>query len=506
MSCLINRRNKGIASVFGSVFILMLVFTLASTLFLSLYSYEEKVQESIILEENRVQEKIVLLSLSTENASGTEYITGLFVNNTGTITVRIRAVYIDNSFICDPTNVALNPDDTYINPKDSRWIQLPNNLPYEPLSKIEVATERGIKSIEYEWKLKTGSQAEPPSETQRFYFGPLLLDFEKFYYAENIGSYDPYSWEPGWSVELGTTVVWNVTVTNIDNRDLTINKYSAFTLVSNDGGAQKPWYIEPPNGLDTLFIPSNSTVHLIYIWDRPRMTQGVKNQSVYNQNDRSKVFLTFFGFFHESDGTSKSYGQTIPFEAVLVRDSRIIISATPTVIATNSSMTSTISVTVRDVMGILAANVPVTFTTTMGTLSSSTATTDVNGVATITLIPGSNTGIALITAISESLSKSTSVTIASGALLLSADPITLAANSTMTSTITARVILDGNPVADALVTFATNSTQVVLSGTTALTDDLGIATVTLSPGIIAEYVEVTATWENITDLTNITIS
>ena len=308
MSQMIDRRNRGISSVFGSILILVLVLTLASTLFLSLYAYEEKAEESITVEEQRVQEKIVLLSLATENVSGTEYLRAIFVNNTGTITTRIRAVYIDENFVCDPTNPSLNPTDTYINPKDSLWIQIPNNLLYEPLSKIEVATERGIKSVEYEWKLKTGSEAEPPPETLRTNFGPLLLDFEKFYYTENDGSYDPNSWKPGWSVEQGATVVWNITVTNIDDRDITINKYSGFTLVSNDGGVQKPWFIEPPDGLDTLFIASNSTVHLIYIWDRPRMTQGVSNQSVYNQNDRSKVFLTFFGIFHEHDGTTKPYG------------------------------------------------------------------------------------------------------------------------------------------------------------------------------------------------------
>ena len=96
MNSISERKNKGVASVIGSVLMLFLVITLASLLFLSLYSYEEKAQESIILEEQRVQEKIVLLSLSTINISETEYLNALFINNTGTITTRIRAIYIDN--------------------------------------------------------------------------------------------------------------------------------------------------------------------------------------------------------------------------------------------------------------------------------------------------------------------------------------------------------------------------------------------------------------------------
>jgi hypothetical protein len=505
MNLMSERRNKGVASVIGSVLMLFLVITLASLLFLSLYSYEEKAQESIILEEQRVQEKIVLLSLSTINISETEYLNALFINNTGTITTRIRAVYIDNVLICDPTDSLLNPNGTYINAKDSLWVNIPN-IEYSPFSKIEAATERGLKSVEYEWKLKSGSEAEPPGETMRFHFGPLLLDFEKFYYTENEGSYDPYSWKPGWSVEKGTTVVWNVTVTNIDDRDLTINKYSGFTLVSNDGGVQLPWFIEPPNGQDTVYIPSNGTVHLIYIWDRPRMTQGVKNQSVYNQNDRSKVFLTFFGIFHEHDGSTKAYGQTIPFEAVLIRDPLIVISATPTVLAAGSTMKSTISVTVRDAMGILAANTAVNFETTLGTLNPSTASTSSYGVATVTLNPGSLTGTATVTATSEWSSKSILIEIVPGDLSISAVPSTVAAGSLMESTITTRVTLNGSPLVGETVTFSADPTLGLLSDNTVTTDNQGYATITFTPGADSGFITITAEWATRTQSILITIS
>lgn len=500
-----RRSDSGVSSVFGSVLILMLVVTLASSLFISLYAYEEKAQESIRIEEERTNERITLLSLSTENISGIEYLVAISVNNTGTITTRIRGVYIDNVFVCDPTNPSLNPDDTYINPKDSLWIMIPNYLKYEPLSKIEVATERGMKSIEYEWKLKSGSQAEPPSETQRFHFGPLLLDFEKFYYTENYGSYDPNSWKPGWSVEEGTTLVWNVTVTNIDDRDITINKYSGFTMVSNDGGVQLPWFIEPPDGLDTLFIPSNSTAHLIYIWDRPRMTQGVKNQSVYNQNDRSKVFLTFFGIFHEHDGTTKPYGQTIPFEAVLVRDPQMVISAAPSVIAANSQMTSTITVTVRDVMGIPAPNVPVAFSTTHGVLSSLSEYTNSNGIATVTL-SSLTTGTAVVTATWEGISKSVTVTISAGELSLSTVPSTVAAGSIMTSTIAARVTLNGNPLQGETVLFSATPNLGTLSSTSVPTNAQGFATVTFTPGSNVGTATITADWGTLSNSKLVVIS
>ena len=504
MNRLRKRSNRGIASVFGIVFVLLLVVTLASTLFLSLYAYEEKAQESIDLEEERVQEKIVLQSLTTKNISGTEYLNSLSIKNAGTIITRIRAVYIDENFICDPADPSLNPYDTYINPKESREVQLPNNLRYEPLSKIEVATERGVKSIEYEWVLRGDNQTDSSAEVQKVYFGPLLLDFDKFYYTEYDNLNEPNSWKPGWSVENSIEVVWNITVTNIDDRNITINKYSSFTLVKNAEGGQRPWFIEPPNELDTLFIPSNTTVSILYIWDGP---QSGSTQSVFNQNQECRVFMSFFGFFHEKDGSTKPYGQTIPFEAVLLRDPQIEMEADPSVIAAASSMTSTITVTVRDVMGLIAAYAQVNFETTNGFIPS-TATTDSNGVAVVTLTPELTPGPAVVTATAEGTSKSITVEIVSGILTIEAEPSTLAANSTMYSTITARVTLNGNPVSGETVIFINETPELgeLLAPATVITDGQGYATVTFIPGIDTGSATITAEWGTLTEQTTINIS
>lgn len=499
-----KRNNQGIAPVIGIVFVLILVVTLASTLFLSLYSYKEKAQESINLEEERVQEKIVLQSLSTENVTGTEYLKNLSIKNAGTITSRIRAIYIDNDFICDPTDPSLNPDDTYINPKETRTLQLPNNQEYEPLLKIEVATERGTKAVEYEWILRGDNQTTSPAEVQKVYFGPLLLDFDKFYYTEYDNLNDPDSWRPGWSVENSIEVVWNITVTNIDDRNITINKYSSFTLVKNAEGGQRPWFIEPPNELDTMFIPANTTVSILYVWDGP---QSGSSQSVFNQNQECRVFMSFFGFFHEKDGSTTPYGQTIPFEAVLLRDPQIEITANPSAIAAASSMTSTIRVTVLDIMGLSAANTQVNFTTTNGFIPP-TATTDSNGVATVSLIPGLTTGPAVVTATAEGTSKSITVQITSGILTIEAEPATLAANSTMTSTITARVIVMGNPVSGETLIFTDETPELggTLSSTTATTDVQGYATVTFSPGTKTGTATITADWGILSEQTTISIN
>jgi len=403
--------NKGISTVFGSILFIILVVTLASTLFFTLYKYNHSVQESIKLEEERMQEKIVLCALATQNQSGTEYITAILINNTGSITSRIRAVYIDSEFLCDPSEYA----DTYVNAKESLWILLPAGVEYEATAKMAVATERGMKSLEYEWKLKHGGEFNPPVEQTRFYFGPLWLDFNKFYFTEcdpKNGSYDPYSWKPGWEIEIGTgSIAWNITVKNVDDRDITINQFSCFTLFPNKSPSnRRAWYLEPPQGSFTQFIASNTTVNIIYIWDRPKMVH-TSPQTIYTTVCRNKVFLTFFGLFHEHDGTTKPYGQTIPFEAVRCTQTggTVQISAWPTIILANSSMSSTITVQVYNIYGNPVANANITFSTDLGTLSSLWAITDTNGIATVTLYASKSPGIASVTATWERISRSTTV-------------------------------------------------------------------------------------------------
>jgi PKD repeat protein len=407
--------NRAISTIFGSILLVILVLTLASILFLSLYKYNYSVQEAIGVEEERMQEKIVLCRLATQNLSGTEYVYAIFVNNTGSITSRIRAVYIDDEFLCDPSNNTINPDDTYINPKESLWIFLLPKPEYEPAAKMTIATERGIKSVEYEWRLKHGGGSLPPYELKGFYFGPLWLDFNEFYYTEvdpKNGSYDPSSWKPGWEIEIGTgTIAWNITVKNVDDRNITINQFSCFTLFPNKSPSnRRAWYLEPPQESLTQFIAVNETVNLIYIWDTPKMVH-TSPQSIYTTRCRNKVFLTFFGIFHEHDGTTKPYGQTIPFEAVLcVRTGGIIVvSAWPTMILANSTMTSTITVEVYNIYGYPVANANLTFATDLGTLSSLWAITDANGTATVTLYPSTLPGIANITVTWEGLSQTTTV-------------------------------------------------------------------------------------------------
>jgi len=450
-----KRGNKGISTVFGSILVMILVLGLAMTLFPSIYRYNYSVQEAIKVEEERMQEKIILCALATDNSSGTEYVSAIFVNNTGTITSRIRAIYIDNEFLCDPSDPSINPDDTYIDSRESKWIILPPGVEYDPAAKLTVATERGTKSSEYEGILKQGGEP-PPYEAGRFYLGPLMLDFNKFYYtnATKEGSYDPWSWQPGWEIEVGRgPIVWNITVKNIDDRSITINQFSGFCLVPNDEpDNRRCWYLEPPPASFTKLIMPNETVHLIYIWNKPKSVSTNFAQSIYSTACRNKVFLTFFGFFHEHDGTTKPYGQTIPFEAVLcVRTGGSVqITAWPTTIPTSSTIYSTITALVLNKYGNPVFDANVTFTTDLGTLSSPWAITDANGIATVTLYPSITSGTATVTATWETLSDTTTVTITSDPLYVTTDRPTYSQNDTVNIYGLLRFV-NGTPIANAII-------------------------------------------------------
>jgi len=406
--------KKGISTVFGAVFFIILIFALQTTLFLAVYRYNNSIQEAIKTENERIQEKIVLIALLTENSTGVENIHTLVVNNTGTITVRIRAIYIDNQFICDPSTFQ---GDSYINPKEmAKQIPMPPGVPYNPTSKITAATERGTKTTDYEWKLKQAGGGRPPYEPHRFYLGPLMLDFTKFYYAyvdPQTGEFlSPVVWRPGWHVFTGTgAIAWNITVKNVDDRDITINQFSVFTLWPNDQpSSRRPWYIEPPPNSLTQRINSKEIVQIIYKWTTPKKdpTETPNTQSIYKTPCRCRIFLTFFGIFHEHDGTTKPYGQTIPFEAVLVEKATIQVTASPTVIATNSPMYSTITAVVMK-SGNPVVGENVTFATTAGSLSSSLATTDDTGTARVYLTAGMYPTTATVTATWITISGSTTV-------------------------------------------------------------------------------------------------
>jgi len=321
--------RRGISTILiASVFFLLLTF---STLFLLLsgfFGYNLAINEQMKIEEDRAREKIVLTELGlNENAT---YIMYVRVNNTGTIAVRIRAIYETNRtmnvFLADPS---LYMESTYIEPNGQLRITAPPNATcitrFQPSAKLTVITERGTKTSDYEGIVVYGPSNPPkPYDPTRYYIGPLELMFTAFYYRRidsQSGLLDPADyWHPGWDIPRSFGyVAWNITVRNIDSRNITINTFSSFTIVPNESppSDDRTWYLEPADETSNtqLLIPGQIE-YIVYKWSFPK-EPGVKAQQIYSVPTRCLVFLTFYGLFHEVDGSTTTYAQTIPFEAAI---------------------------------------------------------------------------------------------------------------------------------------------------------------------------------------------
>jgi hypothetical protein len=296
-----KKSNKGVTTVFGTLLFMIVAIAIASILFIALFQYNNIIQQTTVREDERAQERIVFsnVTLSGNNVVGAN------ITNIGSEQVQIKGFYRNSTFICDPSDTALNIDGAYLDSQESRIINMQSIL-FNPNDCLTVATARGVKSVQLVANL---FPAEISYQTVDTNYGPLRLNFTQFFYETTNKNGNPTgTWMPGAIIPSSVTYcAWNITVTNIDTRAITINQYSSLDLVPNEPGAQTPWYLK--NTSQT--ISANQTVNIIYVWDGPQGSFAQK----FGAFTTAKVFMTFYGSF--SDGLS--YGQTIPFEAIHIQ-------------------------------------------------------------------------------------------------------------------------------------------------------------------------------------------
>jgi len=411
----IIKNRKGFSSMFVSLYLSILVILLISTLFIALQISSSALTERMRIEQERMQESIALIGPDALSLTEGSIIDRLRVNNTGSITVRIKALYIGHKFITDPSEFT---GDAYIEPKESLWIQLyPNVNPPILLNdttlnaRWTVTTERGTTASETGGKLKWGEPGIPYS-AKKFYFGPLMLMFDMFHWRSGSGPL-----RNGWTIPKGTKdVTWRILLANVDDRDIIITETSVLTLISNDNSPKDPlpWYIDPMLS-QTLLKPSIFNF-IYYTWSKPCSESGASLQGITGMPESTTCinFLTFFGSFIEPDGTLTPFGQTIPFEAVLITTESMAdaveLTSNPENIKNDATSTSTITAIITDNSGNPVQNAWVDFYTTAGTLSTTHNTTDANGVTTVTLTASLSQKTAYITAISQGVQGTSKVT------------------------------------------------------------------------------------------------
>jgi hypothetical protein len=163
-------------------------------------------------------------------------------------------------------------------------------------------------------------------------------------------------------------------------------------------------------------------------------TQGTGQANIYNYiGDTTNVAIDAFGYF------------TPPTAPVTV-------TATPDSISSGASHHSSILVTIAQPNGTPIPGDTVALSTSgaagvCGSLSPSTGTTDANGQLPVTYTAGNNNGVCTINAVEANNGDTGSTTVTQGnAIALTASPNPVVANGVSTSTLTASVNTNGNPV------------------------------------------------------------
>ena len=397
----LSREKRAVSSLFIAIFTTLLAVVLISTLFVGLSVSRFSLTESLRIEQERRQESVKLqgpngMELLPDQAT----VKSLRVQNNGAISVRIRALYIGQKFICDPSQA----QDTYILPGKEKWIDLSFENPNLPIilndyyldSLWTITTERGTKSSEIGAELQFGKPGE--NTVPEFYIGPFMIFFDMFNWKTLDGE-----WESGWAIpKTVDEVTWRILVRNVDQRSITLKDTSFFNLIGNTNipNSRGEWYID--SDVTRRSFESGQYHYIHFDLDKNGNPQDMGN---FQEWTSCINFLVLTGIYE--DGTP--FGQTIPFEAVVVTPKPIItISADPAIVMPGHE--STINAKLTDSGGTAIPNARVIFSTDLGFVTNF-GITNLDGTVTVTFVAGTETGRATITATSQGTSASTNVRI-----------------------------------------------------------------------------------------------
>jgi hypothetical protein len=300
--------KKGLEPI-TAVFMLLIVFAAIVAIIFYFSNYNNAIQTQAIVEKEHSQEKIVISQIDVDNA---EKIANISIRNTGTIEVRIRALYQSEdgeiTFLADPSTFA----DTSVGVGEEKTINVTSlGLTVDPNIALIAATQRGTRSMEInEIELEYGS-LPADFDTSQLSIGPIMLDFNSINYTKTDKNGNPTGSWPGWPVPSNTYCKWTLNVTNVDpeKRDLVIDKNTGLTLSKVGGPQATTWYLST----NQQTLAWNKTSTITFLWDVPGGNSAARAGS--NQAGENNIFLTFFGNY---TGVGVKFAQTIPFEAVAV--------------------------------------------------------------------------------------------------------------------------------------------------------------------------------------------
>ena len=282
---------------------LLIMFTVTIGMIIAYVNYNVYAQDQLNVENQHSQERITLLKAIEGNE-----VKNITITNVGTIDVVIRGIYIDDDGDFSTFDPSLSMD-TILVPTAS--VTLPISGAVFKDASIVATTQRGTRSIDVPPAIPY--LEPPPPDTNEFYMGPLLLQFDNFYFQSFTGSFDPNGdWDDGWVVssEPGEYCGWKIGMTNIGDKNITINGYSCFTTFPSGSTDYRSWFLWTQDGTNLVDLPINQTSTLYFVRSAPGSSGYLK---IYSNYQICMVFLTFYGVYEDGG----PYAQTIPFEAAV---------------------------------------------------------------------------------------------------------------------------------------------------------------------------------------------
>jgi hypothetical protein len=281
--------KKAVATVYAALLSLILLLALFAIILAYYSDYNQVIRDQTNISQKRAQEKILIKEsqLTDENLE-------ILIENAGSIEFKVRAIYAKRggvaSFLGDPQ--------LSIPPKNAILVVM--DRPVTPSFSIIASTEKGTLSKEY--FLQYWSKPTFIYDSENITIGSLTLLFNSFQYSIKSGN-QWSDWQPGWTPPVNQDIRWKITIINISEETITLNSKSSLIASSATGPPGAQWYLSE----SAVILEKDAPVSLMF--EGTKIPQGCLNQP-------TMVFLTLLG-----SKPAHSFGQTIPFQALIPRGS-----------------------------------------------------------------------------------------------------------------------------------------------------------------------------------------
>lgn len=549
----LQRNRKGIGTVFGMVFFLLIVMVVFAS-FMIILNQNTGLEQTVIqtrqMDQDRANEQLTITQQASlglySNIGLNSLNVNCILNNTGTLPIELVRLWVQDINASTVGNLALSMvlqqgNVTYYS---SNNVTFPSNIQATDQFRFWFETARG-NQFTLQQSNGNGSQNLPNEITNIIsgVIGDFLPDYHSVEWGEcfKVGSqYEVTSWTQGWIIPQSPefNMVWRVNCTFKGDNAVTLDQNSMLFFVPsnarNPGGhALNPFmcyivsetsanniaYINPYPGNEITVLPQ-ANITIYFGTQTPGYgsdTDHAFSNLIFGQSDASMMSLTIYG------KSPSIYAQSFPLFAILPRVLRVTLSSY------NDPVGTSITVTGAG----FAPNSMITLRYDSNTIATSppSLTSDSNGVFSASFtVPPSTAGNHVVNAIDAqsniadatfTVTPSTSVSPGNGPI---DTPVTIsgqgfAASSTITITFGGTAI-SYQPVTDATGsfsgTFGVPSTAIAGNNTITAIDVNGnsastffmvmVPTISLNPGGAPVGTLVTITGSNFVPNSAITVT